>query len=435
MTRNSNRRRPGFTLIELLIVIVVIGILIALLLPAIFGALRTARDAATIAEETNIANALAAFKDKYGAYPPSRIMLNETLSFQQYGGVTGTYIGSSPGIWLNSNAAPLAAVADTSGNDITLPQLAQRSAAYMTKFFPRAVAPNFNTTNNSGTWNDFNGNAIADNSGTVGTGWIYLEGHECLVFFLGGIANNPSGASAQGTVSMTGFARSVTAPFTFPGDINTVNSPPPGSNLNQSMVSLNRNPPFFEFVSSRLGDNDLDSMLDYADYLTPSGSGSNLTTAIAAPIGSQSDRSPYVYFSAYEGAGYDPNDANAAETTPNYSNSPTILYQGFRVTLGLTSSVTSSPSPNPYTVSLSVPATVTPAAFQNPNTFQLVSAGADRMFGPGGQFNPTANDRLSDWHNTNIVSPSIATNPYADPVLRDLIESDNLTNFSATKLD
>ena len=78
------RRRPGegrgprgFTLVELLAVILILAVLIALLLPALNGALKTARNAAVGGEINQLAQALASFKTQYGDYPPSRIYLAE----------------------------------------------------------------------------------------------------------------------------------------------------------------------------------------------------------------------------------------------------------------------------------------------------------------------------------------------------------------------
>ena len=48
--RKNPRRRRGFTLVEMLIVITIIGILVALLVPVILGAVRTAKNAAVTAE-------------------------------------------------------------------------------------------------------------------------------------------------------------------------------------------------------------------------------------------------------------------------------------------------------------------------------------------------------------------------------------------------
>ena len=79
MTRpDATRRRLGFTMVELLVVLTIIGLLIALLLPAITAAIRTSRSAAVQAEINSMAQALADFKSKYGDYPPSRIALDES---------------------------------------------------------------------------------------------------------------------------------------------------------------------------------------------------------------------------------------------------------------------------------------------------------------------------------------------------------------------
>jgi prepilin-type N-terminal cleavage/methylation domain-containing protein len=66
----------GFTLIELLVAIVIIGVLIALLLPAINGARRVARDTQVQAEISRLSSALSDFKAKYGINPPSIHCMN-----------------------------------------------------------------------------------------------------------------------------------------------------------------------------------------------------------------------------------------------------------------------------------------------------------------------------------------------------------------------
>ncbi len=60
----------GFTLVELLVVISIIAVLAALLIPAAFAGIRTAKEARIILEVTNISQALAQYKTAYGEYPP-----------------------------------------------------------------------------------------------------------------------------------------------------------------------------------------------------------------------------------------------------------------------------------------------------------------------------------------------------------------------------
>lgn len=67
---SANRPRRAFTLVELLIVIVIIGMLVALLIPAITAVIRRAADFRAGTDIANLASAVEAYNTKYGDYPP-----------------------------------------------------------------------------------------------------------------------------------------------------------------------------------------------------------------------------------------------------------------------------------------------------------------------------------------------------------------------------
>lgn len=425
-TDNGQRTRGGFTLVELLIVIVVLGILIALLLPAINGALRSARNAAVSAEMNQMSQALAQFKSTYGAYPPSRVLLIESGS---YVGLIGN---TSPVISLNSaspNAAGWAPVGGT--GDITIGQLATRTLSAMRRFWPKVqlsatgLPPNV-ANGNGNYWYDFNGNGIFDKQPYV------LAGHECLVFFLGGIPlPNPlpsttGGYSAETTFAMTGFGKDPTNPFT-----NSVTGSP--------MYNANRQTPLYQFNPGRLF-LDPTNMSAYSGTQSPGIPGyydSINNGPPTAPLTGQGPVGFYAYFSSYGNGNYDPNDVNFAEVD-NMLNGPTELvynvnfptYGGGPVTVGNASVyLATSPSPNPYTTTLTAGTTSGTVSYELPQTFQIISSGADGLYGVGGQY-------LSSSQSSGVplpVDPNHTKNT-ADANIR-MRENDNITNFKSGRLN
>ena len=376
MTRTTpsphRRGRRGFTLVELLIVIVIISVLMALLIPVIAAAVRKTNDARVVAEINTLATALETFKGKYGDYPPSRIMLSEYqgIDTSQYNSTLASFTGWRAGTNLNPGTP-----------DITVGLLYERSMRFMRKFFPKAVfpPPNYSPGSAPLAWNDYNGNGQPD------PGFIYLEGHECLVFFLGGIPLN-DGQS----FSMSGFDKNPARRFTSP----SLNAP-------TAMRSDNREAPFHEFNGSRLIDNDGDGIPGYVDTMN---TGSN---------------SRYLaYFSAYGNNGYDPNDENG-EINPETNDLGNLVGRTFRVNVGTGNGPVASPAPNPYTTN--DPLSANRARFEKPNSFQILSAGGDGFYGPGGLYASGGDDRLP--------ADAIATTDDRLP------EKDNLTNFASTRLD
>ena len=67
---SAARRRPGFTLVEIMVVVVIIGILTALVVPATMRAITRARDTEAKMEVAAIADAVDQYHLKYGDFPP-----------------------------------------------------------------------------------------------------------------------------------------------------------------------------------------------------------------------------------------------------------------------------------------------------------------------------------------------------------------------------
>jgi prepilin-type N-terminal cleavage/methylation domain-containing protein len=313
-TRPGTRR--GFTLIELLIVIAIIGVILSLIAAAVVQAQRTGRRTQNRVDIGQIEVALDQFKQRFGAYPPSRIKLCESLLWYD----------------LTTNAQ---------GQPIN--QLDTDSVQFINKMFPNIDQ----TIWASGI--DWNGNGKLDAAppqpGMDAPGAITLEGDQCLTFFLGGI---PSSGVPLACLGFSADPR------------------------NPTNTTADRIGPFFEFPSNRLvvnqfrvSQNPANIYFSYVDaYSSTDGAGTLLSGA------------PYAYFSSYK-------------TANNYNRYQFFNQPGYPILLSFTSSDCSSlqcippgglngpPAILPYIETV----TTLGKKYWKPNSFQIISAGQDGVFG------------------------------------------------------
>ena len=161
LRKRTPRLRVGFTLIELMVVIVIIAILIGLLVPAVMGVRKTARDVEVRTDISKLEDAIAKFKVTYGTEPPSQLTLYAAPATWELTAVSRRHKGLIKQLWPQFSFATCGGLSDG------------------TKFPP--PWPATQTT-------------------------LDLSGSESLVFFLGGLVSSTSGA-------FSGFSKDPQFPF------------------------------------------------------------------------------------------------------------------------------------------------------------------------------------------------------------------------------
>jgi prepilin-type N-terminal cleavage/methylation domain-containing protein len=250
---SARRAAAAFTLLELLIAIAIIGILASLILTVAGSANTKAKNAQVTVDIKDLEKGIAAFKQKFGVEPPSRITIYE----------------------IGTGAAPAGTgwAADP------------RSMGIIRQIWPQF---DFNYTAEGGSI-DINGDGVFTGDGVTGTssGAIALTSSECLVFFLGGVPATlyaPSPPNPPNTLicggAPAGFSTNPADPFnvTLSGTIRTV-------------VGTNRDR-FAEFNTSRV------FLLKPPLVTTAHTMNSVMDTLPGQQL-------PYLYLSTYGGQGYD----------------------------------------------------------------------------------------------------------------------------------
>jgi prepilin-type N-terminal cleavage/methylation domain-containing protein len=112
MAERTSSRRSGFTLVEMLVVITIIAILAAILIPAGWGAVKTARRSANGFEIAQLGEAIERYRSENGGiYPPSFGEGGTNVTYYQTQFSNGTWSNTRLGRYI-MKAYPKASLAD-----------------------------------------------------------------------------------------------------------------------------------------------------------------------------------------------------------------------------------------------------------------------------------------------------------------------------------
>lgn len=243
--------------------------------------------------------------------------------------------------------------------------LHQDSVTFLQQIWPRITFDFLNRPGLAPRWVgiDWDGN------GKLTPGEVLLEGDQCLVFFLGGIP----GRDANNIPFTSGFSTNPQNPA-----YHTASNAP-GSEV----VA-----PFFEFSSDRLK-----ILPQRVSYILPKDPSLTVSSAHYSYLDTYRV-APYAYFSSFKSR----NDYN------HYAKS--LIVRG--TSGSLLSSDCTSLFVWPYAEAL--PTSTTAPRYHNPNTFQIISAGADGQFGRGSDLNGYPQTPTAIW------APAAAGNTAATSV-------------------
>ncbi len=388
------RPRSAFTMIELLVVIAIISILAALLLSAAMKVKVTADIARVVTEIRQLDEACEKFKETYGDYPPSMIILRED----------GLYNPNNPMELYSKN--------------------------YLESIFRGINLVAIPPGNPNARWHDWDGdgsyNQLSNRGNLPG---IILQGDECLVYFLGGI---PRFGGVGVGYALDGFNSDKANP-TLPG----------AASVGRPRISS-----YGGFDSSRLAyQGDSRVAARWAGY----------PANYPFPVYLDKWEIPYAYFKAVKGWSTD-NYYGCQRNTPPVSAQVLGAFAEFPLGMGdndgdgffnelndcptLCSNrfipywetpvivpggnvwPTTGGSVQPFDwISIPPMPGAQPGGrtrFHKPDRFQIVSAGIDKAFGVGGPAPP----------------PQGGPDPN-NPAIQDIFEfdRDNLTNFAGGKID